>query len=347
MRGKTPTRRCREGSVLDDVDVLLVLRTSMSTSWTWTTEGRSTFKTPPLCALASHGPAAESSSTRSEHPRSDCVAVMQARRSRGHLGRTSASRATRRRRWRGASDAPRREGGASLAPAAGRGPFSGRLGSITRPRVIDVDARHSERKVVVLLLADACCSCRKPRTQSDSPGELYRPLSNLPAVAKREPVTPLTGTPVNAHEGVQASRVDELKSGQIDDQMHHADRLRVKLTIKQRDRCLVKLTAQPHDQHPVLPFPANRELSGDNRLTCAGNRVVRARRVPTIRLRRARLKWRSRRKRHRTAGSVRRRSTPVYRYALVSMVHGSSLGSINKTVTEGRSDSRQRHRGHG
>jgi hypothetical protein len=89
MRGKTPTRRCRRASALGDVDELLgMLSTSMSTSWTWTMEGRSTFKTPPLCASPSHGPAADTVNEDREVPearRTEQIDVNNPRRSRCRL----------------------------------------------------------------------------------------------------------------------------------------------------------------------------------------------------------------------------------------------------------------------
>ncbi len=108
---------------------------------------------------------------------------------------------------------------------------------------------------------------------------------------------------------LQAGGVDEIKSGQIDDQAHIADRMRIKLAIKQRGGRLVKDPCEPHDRRRSPILPANRQLTSRDRLTVLDNRVGCASEVPPVGLRtRQHQSW-SRGARHRLAGRVQHEAT--------------------------------------
>ena len=154
-------------------------------------------------------------------------------------------------------------------------------------------------------MAHAGVTSRPPRAQLDSAGQLKRPLGNVAPSPEGQPVTALARTLVYSHEGVQAAFVDELESGQIDDQAHRANRLCIELAVEQRGGGSIKRAAQPDDQRVWAPLPANDEL-----------------------------RWSAPSRR----GAVYR--TAVSRYALVLQVHAApGVGPIYETVTGGWSDS--------
>ena len=217
----------------------------------------------------------------------------------------------------------------------GRGARSGRLGSITGPGMIDVDARHRERKIGIII-ASARPTSSPARTQSDGPGQLSRPLGDVRPVPKRHAVSAPGAAPIDARKCVQACRIDELQAGQIDDETHHADRLRIKLAINQRTGRAVKHTGQPHDPHQIPTLPTNRKRPFHNRLISSGNRVLGARPVP-------RRQAANRPDQMTATNETERLDCPAPRDVVplrLSMrpalrAHGSSLQTINKTVTRG------------
>src|ERR1700689_3524829 len=113
----------------------------------------------------------------------------------------------------------------------GRTASSGCPRSITGPRVIDVNARHSERKVGIVV-AQPLGAWRPLRTQLDSTDQPTRPLGDVLPVPEGQPLTPFGRAAVEAHEGVEAGGIDQLKSGEIDDEPDRVDRSRVKLALE-------------------------------------------------------------------------------------------------------------------
>jgi hypothetical protein len=109
-------------------------------------------------------------------------------------------------------------------------------------------------------MAHAGVTSRPPRAQLDCAGQLKRPLGNVAPSPEGQPVTALARTLVYSHEGVQAAFVDELESGQIDDQAHRANRLCIELAVEQRGGGSIKRAAQPDDQRVWAPLPGNDEL---------------------------------------------------------------------------------------
>ena len=124
-----------------------------------------------------------------------------------------------------------------LVPGRG-GSLSGRLGPIIGGGMIDVDARHRERAIEVII--GGARRAGRTGTPPSGSGELNRALRDVRPVAKRQLLTACGGAPVDADERVQAGWVDQHESGQIDDQAHLTDRSSIKLVIEQRDGRAIK-----------------------------------------------------------------------------------------------------------
>jgi len=150
-------------------------------------------------------------------------------------------------------------------------------------RVIDVNARHSERKIRVLT-ARARRTWRPLRTQLDSTDQPTRPLGDVLPVPKGQPLIPFGRAAMDAHERVQARRINELKSGQIDNQPDRADRSRAKLTVEHRSGRSVKHASQPDDRHGSPMLPSHYQLPRSDRLASGGDRSLDAREIPAVAL---------------------------------------------------------------
>jgi hypothetical protein len=138
----------------------------------------------------------------------------------------------------------------------GRTASSGCPRSITGPRVIDVNARHSEREVGVVVSL-RLGAWRPLSTQLGSADQPTRPLGDVLPVPEGQPLTPFGRAAVHAHEDVQAVGIDERKSGEIDDEPDRVDRSRVKLALEPWCSRSVKRTGQPDDRHVWLTLPAH------------------------------------------------------------------------------------------
>jgi hypothetical protein len=138
----------------------------------------------------------------------------------------------------------------------GRTASSGCPRSITGPRVINVNARHSEREVGVVV-AQPLGAWRPLRTQLDRTDQPTRPQGDVLPVTEGEPLTPFGRAAVDAYEGVQARGIDELKSGEIDDEPDRVDRSRAKLALEHGCGRSVKRAGQPDDRRGLPTLPAN------------------------------------------------------------------------------------------
>ncbi|MEA2145244.1 MAG: hypothetical protein QOG59_831 [Solirubrobacteraceae bacterium] len=122
-------------------------------------------------------------------------------------------------------------------------------------------------------MAHASVTCRPPRAQQDSAGQLERLPGNVLSAPEGQPVTAFGRALLAAHKAVQAGYVDELKAGQIDDQTLGAGRSRVELAVEQRCRSSVKRPTEPDDQRGTAAVPANHQLPWRNRLMAGANVV--------------------------------------------------------------------------
>jgi hypothetical protein len=155
-----------------------------------------------------------------------------------------------------------------------RGACSGCPTPITGGWVIDISARHGEREVRVLI-APTPRTGRPLATELDSANQPKRSLGDVLSVPEAEPVALVGRPPVNAHEGLQAVVVDELKFGEIDDETQPAGRSRGELTIERPFGDSVKHAAEPDGQRPPPTLPANHQLPDRHRPVCVGHRARR------------------------------------------------------------------------
>jgi hypothetical protein len=128
--------------------------------------------------------------------------------------------------------------------------------SITGPRVIDVNARHSEREVGVVV-GLRLGAWRPLRTQLGSTDQPTRPLGDVLPVPEGQPLAPYGRPAVNAHQDVQAVGIDQRESGEIDDESDRVDRSRVKLALEPGCSRSVKRAGQPDDRHASPTRPAH------------------------------------------------------------------------------------------
>jgi hypothetical protein len=156
---------------------------------------------------------------------------------------------------------------------------SGCPGSITGVRLIDVSARHHERKIGVLIAQARVTRCPL-RTQLGRADQPKRPLDDVLPIAEGQPVPPLGRGPVHAHQGLQPGGVDQLNCGEIDDQAYRPDRSRFKLAVKRGYGHSVKRVAEesrtqtqdPAREHCRGARAAARDRTGGGACRCARGR---------------------------------------------------------------------------
>ena len=146
----------------------------------------------------------------------------------------------------------------------GRAAGSGCPGSITGVWLIDVSARHHERKIGVLIAQARVTRCPL-RTQLSRADQPKRPLDDVLPIAEGQPVPPLGRGPVHAHQGLQPGGVDQLNCGEIDDQSARRRRWPGRRGVARRSGVLgrpVDLRSTTLDNTFYDFLPANKPLCG-------------------------------------------------------------------------------------
>jgi hypothetical protein len=100
------------------------------------------------------------------------------------------------------------------------------------------------------------------------------------AVPEGHSVTPLGRPAQDARKGVHATGVDELESGEIDDERRGADRSRIELAVESHSCYSVKRAAEPDDQRLAPASPGNDKLASRDRLASVANRGLDAPEAP-------------------------------------------------------------------
>ena len=109
-------------------------------------------------------------------------------------------------------------------------------------------------------------------TELDGADQLQWPPGDVLPVPEGQPVTPHGRAAQDTREGVQAARVDELESGEIDDDRRRADRSWIELAVENRSCYSVKRATEPDDQRLASASPDNHELALRGRLASVTNR---------------------------------------------------------------------------
>jgi hypothetical protein len=208
--------------------------------------------------------------------------------------------------------------------------------------VTNVSARHCEREVGVLITTGPVTR-RQLRTQLGSADQSERPLGDVLPVPERRAAPLLGQAAMDACQGVQTELVDELKSGEIDDQTRRAGCSRLEFAVERRFGCSVKPPAEPHDLRLSAALPTNHQLPRRDGSASVADHGLDTCQAPEGRLA-SHERERCSHKPKRPVGSRDGLTgcAAVWLYARVGEVHAApAVGSVSETVTGGRGDSTQ------